>query len=68
MSNIEDDIDPEWRQFMRSKAKNRVIIVGIILFGVLSWFGCIYGAATLSRRATVAATQMLGLPQTGEKL
>ena len=68
MTNIEDDIDPEWKQFVRSKTKDRAIMVGIILFGVLSWFGCIYGAAALSHRATVAATQMLGLPQTGEKL
>lgn len=65
MNNI-DDIDPEWKQFVRSKAKDRMILVGVILFGIFSWFGSLYAAAALSHKATVAATHMLGLPQTGE--
>ena len=65
MNNI-DDIDPEWKQFIRSKTKDRMIMIGVILFGITAFFGSIFAAATLSHKATMAATQMLGLQQTGK--
>ena len=58
---IDDDMK-EFKEFIPNPIKDKLILIGIILFGVFAFFTTIYSAAVLSNKAVAAVTQGLNLP------
>jgi hypothetical protein len=58
--NMNDDLE-EFKDFIPSKAKERLMIAGVIILGLAIFFGVIFGSLYIAKDATNAVTQGLGI-------